>query len=144
MAVFAQNEKVRRLAWRHCLKRDTRLPDTLLRDALRFPWPTVAQNAAETVVALRRTDLAGELVMMLKHLNLRAPVNRSVGGKTVPVVRELVRVNHLRNCLLCHPPASSSNPNERQTSPYWGKSQFQGSHCSHEMLTTAPVLRLTW
>ena len=76
----------------------------------------MAQNAAETVVALRRTDLAGELVMMLEAPDPRAPVNRSVGGKTVPV-RELVRVNHLRNCLLCHPPASSSNQTNDRLAP---------------------------
>jgi hypothetical protein len=117
LAVFAQNEELRRLARAALLKRDTQLADTLLKDALRFPWPTVAQNAAETVVALRRTDLAGELVMMLEVPDPRAPVHHNVSGKKVPVVRELVRVNHLRNCLLCHPPGSSSNQTNDKSGP---------------------------
>ena len=34
-------------------------------------------------------------------------MEETVGGKRVPVVRELVRVNHHRNCLLCHAPGNT-------------------------------------
>ena len=67
----------------------------------------MAENAAEAVVQLRRTDLGPELVKMLNEPDPRAPVLREIKGKKVPVVRELVRINHLRNCLLCHPPANT-------------------------------------
>ena len=36
-----------------------------------------------------------------------ARVARSVDGKQVLVVRELVRINHNRNCLLCHSPGNA-------------------------------------
>jgi hypothetical protein len=109
LAVFAQSEKLRDVALATLQKRDTRVADPLLRNALRYPWPTVAQNAAEAVVVLHRTDLAGALVEMMELPDPRAPVLRVVSGNKVPVVRELVRINHLRNCLLCHPPVSSPN-----------------------------------
>ena len=35
-----------------------------------------------------------------------ANVSLTVNGKKVTMVRELVRVNHLRNCVLCHAPAA--------------------------------------
>jgi hypothetical protein len=34
-------------------------------------------------------------------------VIRKVNGKEVPVVRELVRINHHRSCLLCHAPGNT-------------------------------------
>src|SRR5207237_3156084 len=33
------------------------------------------------------------------------PVMKEINSKTVPVVREVVRINHHRNCVLCHSPA---------------------------------------
>ena len=44
---------------------------------------------------------------MLEQPDPRAPVTREVKGKRVPVVRELVRVNHHRSCLLCHAPGNT-------------------------------------
>src|SRR5262249_39514135 len=61
------------------------------------------------VVKLRRTDLAGELKKMLEEPDPRAPVVKEVEGKNVTFVRELVRINHLRNCMLCHPAAHASD-----------------------------------
>jgi hypothetical protein len=46
---------------------------------------------------------------MLEEPDPRAPVVKEVEGKKVPVVRELVRINHLRNCMLCHPAANASD-----------------------------------
>src|SRR5262249_18497916 len=74
---------------------------------LRYPWPAVAKNAAEAIVQLRRADLASELATMLDQPDPRAPIVREVNGMKIHVVRELVRINHHRNCLLCHPPANT-------------------------------------
>src|SRR5262249_54185999 len=37
------------------------------------------------------------------------PFDQDVNGQTVTVVREMVKVNHHRNCLLCHAPAPANS-----------------------------------
>ena len=46
---------------------------------------------------------------MLDDPDPRAPVVWEENKKRVQEVRELVRVNHHRNCLLCHAPANTGN-----------------------------------
>src|SRR5262249_52273119 len=74
-------------------------------EGLRYPWPAAAANAAEAIVKLGRKDLAGHLVALLDEPDPRGPRAERVGGREVTVAPELVRGNHLRNCLLCHAPA---------------------------------------
>jgi hypothetical protein len=61
---------------------------------------------------LDRTDLVPDLVKILDEPDPRAPIPRVSGGQRMLVVRELVRLNHSRNCLLCHAPASDSMPRD--------------------------------
>jgi hypothetical protein len=82
----------------------------LLFSGLRYPWPAVARRAAEALVKLGRADLIPQLVDLLEAPDPRAPVLTEVDHQPVPVVRELVKVNHHRNCLLCHPPGLESIP----------------------------------
>jgi hypothetical protein len=73
---------------------------------LRYPWPSVAEHAATALVGIRDTGAVPDLLGMLDEPDPTLPfVNEQ--GKWV--VRELVRINHLRNCLACHAPAISSN-----------------------------------
>jgi hypothetical protein len=81
----------------------------LLIHGLHYPWPAVAENAAEAVARLKRKDLIPELIGLLEGPDPRSPVNKEIKGKKVPVIRELVRINHHRNCLLCHPPGNTSD-----------------------------------
>jgi hypothetical protein len=46
-------------------------------------------------------------VRLLSEPDPSAPFLQTVDGKQIPMVREVVRVNHLRNCLLCHAPSTS-------------------------------------
>src|SRR5205814_2638722 len=39
----------------------------------------------------------------------RVPVTKELEGRKVAAVREVVRINHHRNCMLCHAPASLSS-----------------------------------
>ncbi len=87
------------------VRRDKDVTPILL-GGLNYPWPAVAQRAAEAIVKLKRLDLAPQLVEVLERPDPRAPRVQEKDGKKVTVVRELVRINHLRNCLLCHSPAS--------------------------------------
>lgn len=70
---------------------------------LRYPWPPAADHAAEALVGLRDVSAVPALVALLERPDPAAPARQ--GGKWV--VSELVHVNHLRNCYLCHAPALS-------------------------------------
>src|SRR6202040_2199696 len=78
----------------------------ILVQGLRYPLATVAKRAADAVVRLECADLVPQLVNMLDEPDPRLPVVRDENGTKVTVVRELVRVNHHRNCMLCHSPAA--------------------------------------
>jgi HEAT repeats len=109
MTIFSTEDDVRRAAVDAL--RGRRQPDytDLLLAGLRYPWPGVARHAAEAIVKLERKDLVPQLVALLDEPDPRVPVLQNVRNKQVPVVRELVRINHLRNCLLCHAPGNSSD-----------------------------------
>lgn len=104
LALFSPEEEVRRAAV-DALKnhRERNYTDVLLR-GLRYPWPAVARRAAEAIVRLERKDLIPDLVGVLEKPDPRVPKLRKVGTKKEWVAHELVRVNHHKNCLLCHPP----------------------------------------
>jgi hypothetical protein len=72
---------------------------------LSYPWPAVAENAARAIVRLNREDLIPHVEAMLDAPDPRGPRDEAIDGRTVTVARELVRINHHRNCLLCHAPA---------------------------------------
>jgi hypothetical protein len=78
----------------------------------RYPWPEVASRAADALVKLNRKDLVPKIIDVLDEADPRAPVVETKDGKAVTAVRELVRINHHRNCLMCHPPGQSAVGNE--------------------------------
>jgi len=84
-------------------RRDKDYVDLLLQ-GFRYPWPDVSKRAADALVKLDRKDLVPQLIDMLDEPDPRAPVTKTVNGKTLTTVRELVRINHHRNCVMCHAP----------------------------------------
>jgi hypothetical protein len=107
LALFAPEDEVRQAAVDALkVRRERDYTDVLLR-GLRYPWPAVARRAAEAAVKLERTDLVPQLVDVLDEADPRTPVTQEVNGKKESVVRELVRVNHHRSCLLCHAPGNT-------------------------------------
>jgi hypothetical protein len=84
-------------------RRDQDYVDALLQ-GFRYPWPDVAKRAADALVKLDRKDLVPKLIDVLDEPDPRAPMTKKVNGKTVTTVREIVRINHHRNCLMCHAP----------------------------------------
>ena len=56
---------------------------------------------------LARKELVPQLIDVLERPDPRTPQTREVDGKKATVVRELVRVNHHHNCLLCHAPMTA-------------------------------------
>jgi hypothetical protein len=103
LAIFSPEKEVR-MAAVHALRgrQESEFADLLL-EGMRYPWPDVAAWSAEALVNLKRHDLLPQLVNLLDEPDPRAPVLQEVNQKKVPVARDLVRINHHRNCLLCHP-----------------------------------------
>jgi hypothetical protein len=89
-----------------------------LLDGFRYPWVPVAEHAADALVALQDREAAPGLHRMLPEPDPSAPFRQQAGRW---VVRELVRVNHLRNCLLCHPGSFSRNDPVRAAIPKPGE-----------------------
>jgi hypothetical protein len=108
LAIFSAEEDVRQAALDALKVRRERDYTAILLQGLRYPLPAVAKRASEALVKLERNDLLGQLVDLLDEADPRAPVTQKVKGKETQVVRELVRINHHRNCLLCHAPAGTA------------------------------------
>ncbi len=88
------------------MRRERDYTETLL-DGLRYPLPAVAKRAGEALVKLERTDLLPRLIETLETPDPREPRVQEADGKRTQVVREVVRINHHRNCMLCHSPGNT-------------------------------------
>jgi hypothetical protein len=104
LAVFSPDDTVRRAAIGGLRKRDPKDYSSILVAGLRYPWPGVARQAADAVADLERRELVPELVRVLDEPDPRAPAIQEAKGQKTTVAREVVRINHHRNCLLCHAP----------------------------------------
>jgi hypothetical protein len=94
--------------------RDPKDYNDILVAGLKYPWPAVAERSSQAIAKLARKDLVPQLIDMLENPDPRAPQMQEIDGKKVAVVRELVRVNHHHNCLLCHAPATGSRDKASQ------------------------------
>lgn len=73
---------------------------------VRYPWPRATEHAAEALVAIGCIDAVPALAVAYTLPDPDAPFTVRLPGKeSGQYRRELVRVNHLRNCMLCHPPS---------------------------------------
>jgi hypothetical protein len=90
----------------------------LLLAGLRYPWAPVAEHAAEAVVALDDQEAVPALVGLLDEPDPTEPVR---GPDRKWHVKELVKMNHLSNCMLCHAPSTGSGDPVRGLVPERGK-----------------------
>jgi hypothetical protein len=106
-ALFDLSEEVREAAVTVLADRPREDFRTELLAGFRYPWSPVADHAAEALVALRDRDAVPALVRLLDEADPTRPAvpDTAKGGQDRPVFRQLVRVNHLKNCLLCHAPS---------------------------------------
>jgi len=109
LAVFAMEEEVRNAAIEALKVRRERDYTDIILDGLHYPWPTIARHAAEVIAKVQRTDMIPQLIGVLEKPDPRLAAVTKVGDKSNFVLRELVRLNHHRNCLLCHAPARRDN-----------------------------------
>jgi hypothetical protein len=92
---FVRQEAVQALGAR---RRET--SRAVLLAGLRYPWAPVANHAAEALVALSDRTTLPALKKLVDEPNPSLPFKSAPGKKAL--MREVVRVNHLRNCFLCH------------------------------------------
>ena len=107
LAIFSEEIEVREAALKALKIRREKDYTAILVQGLSYPWPAAAKRASEAIVKLERSDLIPQLLDVLERSDPRAPELREVAGKKSNVVRELVRINHHHNCLLCHAPATA-------------------------------------
>ncbi len=99
-ALFDLNPGVRQAAIRNLRQRPSDEYRQTLLDGFRYPWPAVAEHAADALVALGLTQTAPALLALLDLPDPDQPYHKP--GQDGAFVREVVRINHLRNCVLCH------------------------------------------
>jgi hypothetical protein len=102
-AVFDLSPDVRQAAIEALRFRPREFSRLTFVNALRYPWAPAAENAADALIALDDREAAPLLVAQLGKANPAAPY----GVKNGAAVREIVRIHHEANCLLCHTPAFS-------------------------------------
>lgn len=71
-----------------------------LLEGLRYPWAPVADHAAEALASLNDRQAIAELIDLLEAPDPQAPTQSF--GQRLPTVREVVAINHLGNCSMCH------------------------------------------
>ncbi len=107
-ALMDLSPDVRKVAVEALKKRPAEQYVPVLIKGLRYPWAPVADHAA---VALKELDARSTLPMLVKLLDQPDPTLPFLDRETGKYqVREMVRLNHMRNCFLCHP--SSAAPND--------------------------------
>ena len=93
----------------------------VLLNGLHHPWGPVNNNAAKALSTLRPETAVPELINLLDAPDPAAPVEIDNAGKKTVLVREMVRLNHNKNCLLCHSPSLSRKDMVRVAVPSPGE-----------------------
>lgn len=117
-AIFDLSPAVREKAVKALAERPAKEYAPVLAYGVRYPWAAAADHAAEAIVALEMNEAVPELVKLLREPNPNLPVKQQNGSYTVT---EVVRVNHLCNCMLCHAPSLSQDDLVRGRVPMPGE-----------------------
>jgi len=97
----------------------------------RYPWAPVADHAAEAVIALRDREVLAALQEMVEEQDPSQPRGGKLEEGQQPNLREVVRINHLRNCVMCHAPSFSPSDKAVGPVPVAGKElpiAYYGNH----------------
>jgi hypothetical protein len=112
--VFDLSQEVREAAVKALKERPAKEYRPTLLEGLRYPWAPAADHAAEALVNLDDRDAALDLAGLLDQPDPLAPFQDKDKKWLAP---ELVRVNHLGNCLLCHAPSFAKDDPVRGVVP---------------------------
>jgi hypothetical protein len=102
-AIYDLSPEVRAIAVNALKDRPRTEYRQILLNGLRYPWAPAADHAAEALVALKDQEAVPILVAYLKEAD---PSEPTPSTKSQTLWREMVRINHAANCLMCHPPAA--------------------------------------
>ncbi len=104
-AIFDLSPAARERAIAALAKRPKAEFQQVLVDGLRYPWPAAAEHA-ETLMSLQLADAAPAMIALLKDPDPRLPFAVPGAKQGTHAMRELVRINHMSNCMLCHAPSA--------------------------------------
>ena len=90
----------------------------VLVDAFDYPWAPVAQHSAEALVRLNDTKAIPELIELIDQPDPSLPFKNKKGKMAV---REVVAINHMKNCMLCHAPSTEASDSLRGLMPSPGQ-----------------------
>jgi hypothetical protein len=105
-AVFDLSPEVREAAVAALKNRPAADYRPVLLKAMRYPWAVPVQHAAEALVKLQD---AGAVPVLVSLLKLPDPAGPLTIHKNRHILQDVVRLNHLNNCMMCHPPAARAN-----------------------------------
>jgi HEAT repeat protein len=120
-ALFDLHPQVREAAVTALKDRPAKEYEPALLRGFQYPWAPVADHAAEALVLLGDHGAVPGLVALLEDKDVSRPYSVPVGKGKVTLVQELVRINHLGNCLLCHAPSFNRNDLVRGRVPIAGQ-----------------------
>ena len=101
VALFAPEADIRGVAIQALKTRRGKDHEIVLLEGLNYPLASVANNAADAIIKL---DLRDHVIKIADHLDsFEGQTPYAVNGRFE--VREVVKINHSRNCVLCHSPA---------------------------------------
>ena len=118
-ALFDLNKDVRQAALAVLKSRPRKDFVPVLLEGFRYPWGPAAHHAAVALAELNAKETIPDLVDLLDSPDPGMPVPAKSGKQFL--VRELVRINHHANCLLCHVPSKSVFDPARGPVPVPGK-----------------------
>lgn len=102
-ALYDTSPEIREAARTALKKRPAEQFRDVLLATFNYPWPPAAEHAAQVLLETKDIHAIPALVKMLDQRDPAAPF---LDEKTKRLkVRELVRLNHRRNCCLCHAPS---------------------------------------
>jgi len=124
-AVFDTNAGNRAAAVEMLRGRDREQVGAQLLEWSRYPWVRAVEHACEAMVELGMKEILPGLAVLLAQHDPDAPFEAELPGTGAGAYRrEIVRVNHLRNCLMCHPASFKTSelvrgavPDENQILP---------------------------
>lgn len=117
-AVFDTDPDTRAAAVDALRDRDPKEVSRLLVGHVRYPWPRAVEHACEALIALGCAGAVPHLAAAYESPDPDAPFEAELPGHAGGVFRrEVVRVNHLKNCVLCHAPSFAQTDLIRGTVP---------------------------
>lgn len=109
-AVFETDADNRAAAVNALRERNKQDVTRLLLQYVRYPWPRAVEHAAEALVALDCQEALPRLIAAYDQPDPAAPFRVELPNQAGGTFRlELVRINHAKNCAMCHPSSVASD-----------------------------------